>query len=230
MRGARLMHSILFVAVPVSGALGFLLPFALFAACAGFPGMLWGTALYVLAAGEKIWVMFLRMRNIEILKPRPDQRDWTTITVGLSNILVMWGVIIEYYVRRTGFPNPGWVIGGAAVYAVALVIRYRSLALLKLQWAVHVDKPIENRRLIREGPYAWVRHPMYLAAIMEIGAIPLMLGCFVMTAVGLLVFIPAEWGRLRFEEKQMREVFGRPYEDYMAQVWALFPLPFGKRD
>lgn len=74
----------------------------------------------------------------------------------------------------------------------------------------------EKQTLISTGPYAFVRHPMYLGNILFVLSLPLALGSYValVPAVLFLVcFIP----RILFEERILiKELEG--YQEYMQKV------------
>jgi len=81
----------------------------------------------------------------------------------------------------------------------------------------------ENHALVRTGPYAWVRHPIYtglLAAILGTGIARGELRGVWALALCTAAFV----SKLRTEERWMREVFGDEYERYRAAVPALIPL------
>jgi protein-S-isoprenylcysteine O-methyltransferase Ste14 len=81
----------------------------------------------------------------------------------------------------------------------------------------------ESHVLVRTGPYAWVRHPIYT------GLLAAILGSAIergelrgVWAVALCTF--GFVLKLRIEERWMRQVFGAEYERYSAAVPALIPL------
>ena len=81
----------------------------------------------------------------------------------------------------------------------------------------------ENHALVRTGPYAWVRHPIYtglLAAILGTGIARGELRGVWALALCTVAFV----SKLRTEERWMREVFGEDYERYRTAVPALIPL------
>jgi protein-S-isoprenylcysteine O-methyltransferase Ste14 len=211
--------------LPVLAAGGILLPFLLFAFSAPFPGRALGTAIYLLFCLEKIWAMYFRMKDKRVLEP---QGDWTAVTVGFSYSFIVYAVVLEFYARRTGIAFPALCGAGAVLYAAAVAIRYWAFRSLGKQWAIHVDKSLVERSLVRTGPYRRIRHPLYLGAMLEVAAMPLMLGAFWTLLCGLVVFIPLEIHRAYYEERHLRRIFGAAYDDYASEVWAFFPLPFGK--
>jgi protein-S-isoprenylcysteine O-methyltransferase Ste14 len=81
----------------------------------------------------------------------------------------------------------------------------------------------ENHVLIRTGPYAWARHPIYtglLAAVLGTAVARGELRGVWSLAICTVAFVI----KLRIEERWMREVFGAEYERYSAEVPALIPL------
>jgi protein-S-isoprenylcysteine O-methyltransferase Ste14 len=81
----------------------------------------------------------------------------------------------------------------------------------------------ENHELIRSGPYAIVRHPIYTGLLLAILGTAIVVGewrgllafCFLTIALVL---------KLRREERFMEESFPDTYPSYCAQVPALIPL------
>jgi len=82
---------------------------------------------------------------------------------------------------------------------------------------------LKEQRLVTAGPYRWIRHPIYSAFVLILGAI---------------LFISANWligfcwagmtmleilSRIRFEESLMLEYFGSEYREYMETTGAFMP-------
>lgn len=195
-------------------------------ATGSFPGRLVGSLLFVIVCAEKIWAMYFRMRN---RAAAALENDWTALTVGIAYTAVMYGTIVEFYARKAGLAGaPGLWVGGAA-YVAALAVRYWAFRMLGHQWAVHVDQDPGRRTLIRQGPYRWIRHPLYLGACLEVIGVPLFFGAPWTLLFAVVVFIPLEVQRAYFEERYLRRIFGGDYDRYAEEVWAFLPLPFGKK-
>jgi protein-S-isoprenylcysteine O-methyltransferase Ste14 len=81
----------------------------------------------------------------------------------------------------------------------------------------------ENQTVISSGPYAWVRHPMYAAALVMLLGVPIALGSW-WSALIVVAILPALIWRLLDEERFLvRNLAG--YADYQAQVrYRLLPL------
>lgn len=99
-------------------------------------------------------------------------------------------------------------------------------------WAIvtlgrHYDLVLEihaGHELVRSGPFAWVRHPVYTGlAIHFIGAC-LATGNVLLIVGTLLVTFPAFYARARAEERLLRDQFGDEYARYAEEVGMLVPL------
>jgi protein-S-isoprenylcysteine O-methyltransferase Ste14 len=88
-------------------------------------------------------------------------------------------------------------------------------------WSGEIAIKVDHR-LIRSGPYRFVRHPIYTA----------MLGMFAGTAVvsgqlhaalGLAMAGFAYWRKIRLEEANLRKAFGPEYDAYRRATGSLVP-------
>jgi protein-S-isoprenylcysteine O-methyltransferase Ste14 len=90
------------------------------------------------------------------------------------------------------------------------------------QWSYEA-RLIEGHRLVTEGPYRVVRHPIYTALLGKLLASNFAFGALwgLLLAGGL--FFVGTLIRIRAEEKLMREAFGAAYADYARRVPAFVP-------
>jgi len=102
-----------------------------------------------------------------------------------------------------------------SLWAIATLGRHYDLVL-----EVH-----EDHELIRAGPYALVRHPVYTGLALHFAGLCLATGNALMIAGTLLLSVPAFYLRARAEETLLRERFGAEYEKYAREVPMLVPLP-----
>jgi len=121
-------------------------------------------------------------------------------------------------------------LGGAALSLLGAAISILGVAFSI--WAIvtlgrHYDLVLEvhaGHELVRTGPFAWVRHPVYSGlAIHFIGAC-LATGNVLLILGTLLVIFPAFYARARAEERLLREQFGGEYARYAKEVGMLVPL------
>lgn len=89
-------------------------------------------------------------------------------------------------------------------------------ALKKAQTTV---KPSETpSRLVREGPFRFSRHPMYLGFVLLLLGVCLVLGTLSPFLAPLLMGVILQIDFIPEEEKRLKEAFGQEYQDYRHRV------------
>ena len=104
-----------------------------------------------------------------------------------------------------------------AVYLAALALRAWTLRTLDELYSVHI-RISPGHTLVRSGPYWFFRHPIYLASILEMIALPLALSCYFAAGLTALVWIPVIVRRTAIEERILREEFGEEYDEFTGLV------------
>ncbi len=113
----------------------------------------------------------------------------------------------------------------AAVGVVSICICYTAARALGKQWAL-VARVVEGHELITEGPYSYVRNPIYLAMFGMLLATGLTISRWQALLAAILVFLIGNEIRIRSEEKLLRETFGPKFDEYASRVPAVFPRLF----
>jgi protein-S-isoprenylcysteine O-methyltransferase Ste14 len=83
----------------------------------------------------------------------------------------------------------------------------------------------EEHRLVTEGIYRRIRHPMYLSLWLLVLAQAMILPNYVAGFSGLIPFGILYFQRVAREERMMKEQFGTEYEQYLQKTGRLFPRP-----
>lgn len=81
----------------------------------------------------------------------------------------------------------------------------------------------KNHKLITNGPYKYIRHPMYTQIWIWVICQWLILSNWVVGLVGILTWTILYVIRIPEEEKMMVEEFGQEYEDYMRKTKKIIP-------
>ena len=130
------------------------------------------------------------------------------------SMFVLIGLDVGQFQWTSPLVHPLFKYLGFSIFTCSLI-----LFMLVMKENVYLSRVIEvqeKQTVISTGPYAFIRHPMYLANILFVLSIPLALGSYVaiIPAVLFLVcFIP----RIMFEEKVLiKELEG--YQEYMQKV------------
>lgn len=157
----------------------------------------------------------------ERMKPliQRDQKPWDKAVMATFIVLWWaWFVLMALDAVRFGWSAvPPWVqVVGAVAVAAAMYVMF--LIMRSNNFAVPVVKIQAERghRVVSDGPYAVVRHPMYSGTLILIAGIPLLLGSWWgLAASPLLVLLFAV--RAVLEERTLiAELPG--YADYAARV------------
>ena len=78
-------------------------------------------------------------------------------------------------------------------------------------------------RLVVEGPYQWVRHPIYLSPFLLIGGSALACGALKVYLETPIVLGMAAIGGKYEESRRLLPLFGRTFEQYRAKTHFLLP-------
>jgi len=118
---------------------------------------------------------------------------------------------------------PDWLAwAGVALFAFAIYLLWKSHYDLGSNWTVVVALR-HNHKLITNGVYKYIRHPMYTAHLVWAVAQIMILHNWIAGYSFLIVQIPFYWFRIRNEEKMMIEQFGTDYTSYMEKTDRLIP-------
>jgi len=118
------------------------------------------------------------------------------------------------------FP-PGWRLAGAPLGLVGVALfawMYRHLGLN----ITSTSMPRANASLVTTGPYRWIRHPMYSAALILVVAATLLTANLIVLIAGLSMFALLA-ARTTIEEARLVEKFGDAYRQYQRRTGRFLP-------
>jgi protein-S-isoprenylcysteine O-methyltransferase Ste14 len=118
-----------------------------------------------------------------------------------------------------------WI--GVALLAAGLAFAVWARVHLGRNWSGSVSVK-EGHELIRSGPYAYVRHPIYTGLLTAVLGTAIASGTM-RAALGFAIITAALVRKLRTEERFMRETFPGEYARYGAQVPVLIPFTGTRR-
>jgi protein-S-isoprenylcysteine O-methyltransferase Ste14 len=81
-----------------------------------------------------------------------------------------------------------------------------------------------DHRLVRSGPYALVRNPIYTSILLVFGATAVVITPWQLFLISLAVFIVGTEIRVRTEEKLLASRFGEEFQSYRRAVPAYIPF------
>lgn len=161
------------------------------------------TALIALIAVQRLWELQISKRNVKRIMARggvevgSGHYPWM---VALHTAFLLSCLAEVWWLDRPWRPWAGLV--SMLVLIGALGLRWWSLRTLDDRWTTRVIV-VPGETLVSAGPYRWLRHPNYLAVVLEIAAIPMIHWCWLTavlfsTANGALLLV-----RLSVEERAL---------------------------
>ncbi len=117
--------------------------------------------------------------------------------VGVTLLGLFWAAQLE---RSLGIVpiDPAWQLLGGLALVAGCVLRLSAIATLG---PAFVSDICRHGPRIRQGIYAWIRHPSELGLVLLGSGGPLLVAAPLTTVVALLVLVPASLWRIRREER-----------------------------
>jgi protein-S-isoprenylcysteine O-methyltransferase Ste14 len=165
-----------------------------------------------------------QLRGVKSVHRQVDSMEKMLLIVVIVNSMI-WPVLYLFtpLLSFADYELPEWAPWvGLPVVLLALWLFWRSHADLGLNWSATLE--IRDRhRLVRQGVYRRIRHPMYAAIFLFSIAQALMLANWLAGFSALVPFTLMYILRTPREERMMVEFFGEDYRRYMNETGRLFP-------
>ena len=110
------------------------------------------------------------------------------------------------------------LLGGTAI-----VLFLSAAATMGKNWSL-IARTRSDHQLVRNGPFAIVRHPIYLALLLYLISIAAALGHWQQLLLAIPLYLAGTAIRIRDEEALLRAQFGEEHARYAREVPALIPL------
>ena len=142
-----------------------------------------------------------------------------------------WGVLLQFLAFTLLWhghfwarPVVAWKVGTCvALFSLAAVLSWTSSRALAGQLRVDAALGAEHK-LVRSGPYALVRNPIYTSMLLVFCAIAAVITDWKVFVVSLIFFIIGTEIRVRTEEKLLASHFGEEFQKYKKNVPAYIPF------
>ena len=164
-----------------------------------------------------------RSRNVKIAKSHKTPRETKLLVVAWVGFFVPLIWIASPAFRFAEYPlRTGPLLAGVICLIIGLWLFYRSHADLGTNWSITLEVR-EGHRLITEGVYRGVRHPMYSALALYAVGQALVIPNWVAGLSNLIAFAVLFALRIGEEERMMAQQFGAEYAAYAARTKRLIP-------
>lgn len=132
------------------------------------------------------------------------------------------GILGPELERQFHGPAQIWLWIASALVAIGLGFAAWARVRLGANWSAEVTIK-QNHELVRSGPYALVRHPIYTGVLFALIGTALSVDKW-RALVGLALIAAGFLRKIVIEERFMQAEFGEAYEHYRAEVPALIPF------
>jgi methyltransferase len=159
--------------------------------------------LLALVAGERMVELAVSARNARRAQARgaveSGRQHFPFMAVMHGAFLA--SCALEVVLLQRPFPGAvGWA--ALAVVVLAQALRWWAVLSLGPSWNVRV-LVVPGAAPVRTGPYRYVRHPNYVAVVLEIAALPLVHGAWLTALVFSILDAAVLRARIRDEERAL---------------------------
>jgi len=164
-----------------------------------------------------------RSRSVKIVRDRKGRLEVALLALAMLGFVVPLVWIASSLLSFADYPlRLAPLVAGVACFVGGLWFFHRSHADLGTNWSVTLQVR-ENHRLVVDGVYRRVRHPMYAALFLYSVGQLLVLPNWIAGPSYLLTFGILFALRVRVEERMMLDEFGADYAAYAARTKRLVP-------
>jgi|SRR5215475_8033978 len=177
-----------------------------------------------------LWLTWLAYWMVAARNAKTDSRT-EPLRSRAAHLVPLWAgvALLLYRHGKPAFLFARFVPDGPIAYwtgalLVAAGLAFSSWARQHLggNWSGSVTLK-QDHELIRTGPYAIVRHPIYSGLLTALLGTAIIIGQW-RAIIGLVLIAAAFLRRVCIEERLMREIFADQHARYRAEVPALIPL------
>ncbi|MDE1871361.1 MAG: isoprenylcysteine carboxylmethyltransferase family protein [Candidatus Micrarchaeota archaeon] len=190
-----------------------------------------GMGEFIFVISYFIWFYFdiinqvfatFRNRNAKV-SIKNDKFSIVAIYIGYIAILYTVGWLGGLRVS-TGFGGmPVWTFYlGLAVLFLGIFMRLWSEYTLG-RFFTYPVMVLKGHRLVRRGPYRYIRHPSYLGGLLIVMAFGFVVRSWIGVVAAAGIILLAYSYRIYLEESALRRNFGKEYENYARKTKMLIP-------
>ena len=165
----------------------------------------------------------LRSQSVKVTTDRKGPLEKALLTLAWMGFFIplIWVFSSVFAFAEYGL-RPAPLVAGVAGLAAGLWLFHASHASLGTNWSISLQMR-EGHRLVTDGLYRHVRHPMYVALIVYGIGQALVVPNWIVGPSYLVTFGILFMLRVRAEEQMMLDEFGDEYAVYMAKTQRLIP-------
>jgi len=164
---------------------------------------IWPFVMLIVMVGQRFAELVISARH------RPRIRAMGGVEYGASHfplivaVHTLFPILLLFELAHHGVhPGPFWPLW-LLVWILAQLLRYSAMRLLGDRWNVRIWV-VPGMAPVQSGLYRWIRHPNYVAVVMEFIAVPMLFGAW-RTAIAISVLnAPVPALRIRRENEALQ--------------------------
>lgn len=187
--------------------------------------------IFALFSGVRVYYRFVKLRKDQRNQEEPEAERKSFGRAESAIAIFILGYFVSTILYLIGIPWIDW--SQIPSYPIWLRLLGILLALPMIPLLAWIHRilgrqyspclQIKNgHQLIRTGPYARIRHPMYTVLNFFSVGLALLTGNLLVVAFSLMLAFSFPWVAKK-EEQMMIETFGDEYREYMTRTGRFFP-------
>jgi len=181
----------------------------------------WAETVFVLLTAG-MWLAATAF--VDVNAPR-GPRDRTDSLIPLALLLTVPVAILDrLHGPAAGLPAT-LSLAGIVICVAAIVLGLSARSALGRAYRPRAAAQ-PGAQLVCTGPYRWIRHPMYAAALLWAVGWPFLIGSLLGAATASFILWLAILRRIEREEADLRREYGEEFVTYSAHVRRLIPFIF----
>jgi methyltransferase len=159
--------------------------------------------LLAVMIGQRLGELYISAKNLPFIRAHHGREYGAAHYPFIVAVHVLFPILFVFEVLHhpphADALRPLWIL----LFAAAQMLRYTAMAALGQRWSTRVFVLPDLPR-VDTGPYRWLRHPNYVAVVIEFVAAPMIFGAW-RTAVLISVLNAAVlWVRIRCENDALQ--------------------------
>jgi protein-S-isoprenylcysteine O-methyltransferase Ste14 len=180
-----------------------------------------GLLLLLMGIGRQLygWHWYRAKRK----RRRRESGLWFLTLVFVPGILCLLFYLFSSRLDAFHLPLPDWLrLAGAVIFLAGDVLFVLTHRALGRNWSPALEI-MEGHTLVTTGPYRYLRHPLYAAALIIALGLSLTAANWLLAVTWTGATVLLVLSRLGVEEAMLLEEFGDAYREYMQRTGRLVP-------
>lgn len=144
-----------------------------------------------------------------------------------TTLLIFVSYTLAIIALNLNLPGIAWFSAlrwlGVGCAAVGTLLRIWAMSTLGRYYTRTLVTTAEQQ-VVQRGPYRYIRHPGYLAALLIWVGAAFASGSVITTVLVFTLLMVAYRYRIKNEEQMLLEALGPAYAEYQQRTWQLVPL------